>query len=55
MLLYTHSITHMFYCVKYIIAVETLSFGEAADFNPQEWFTWLMTFRSARLRGQRQG
>jgi hypothetical protein len=26
------------------LRVETLSFQEAADFNPQEWFIWFMTF-----------
>jgi hypothetical protein len=29
------------------LRVETLSFEEAADFNPQEWSIWFMTFRSA--------
>jgi hypothetical protein len=30
------------------LRVETLSFDEAADFNPQEWFVWFVAFRLAR-------
>jgi hypothetical protein len=26
------------------LRVETLSFGEAADFNPQGWLTWFTGF-----------
>jgi hypothetical protein len=29
--------------VQSCLRVETLSFKEAADFNPQEWFLWYMT------------
>jgi hypothetical protein len=29
------------------LRVETLSFEEAADFNPQEWSIWFMTISSA--------
>jgi len=31
------------------LRVETLSFEEAADFNPQEWFIQFMTMRSAAM------
>jgi len=32
------------------LRVETPSFEEAADFNPQEWFTWSMVIRETGCR-----
>jgi len=36
------------------LRVETLSFDKAADFNPQEWSIWFMTFRQGRESGHQQ-